>query len=95
MYSFMSFKILFWLENLEIGFVSIYLFLLCFFVAIQDVAIDGIVCDILNEEDYDKGASMQNLGQIFGMFAGANVFLLLSSDEFCQSKFGASGAVVG
>lgn len=38
--------------------ISFYLFLMCLMIAIQDVAIDGIVCDILLPSDYDKGALM-------------------------------------
>ena len=42
--------------------ITSYLFFTCLLIAIQDVAIDGIVCDILLEKDYDKGALMQSLG---------------------------------
>lgn len=42
--------------------LGIQLFLICVFIAIQDVAIDGMVQDILNPEDYQAGALMQSLG---------------------------------
>ena len=75
--------------------MSISLFSICLFVAIQDVAIDGIVCDVLNEEDYEQGANMQNVGQIFGLFGGSNAFLLISNDTWCQKYLGLNQKLIG
>lgn len=46
-------------QSIKLGTI---LFIICLIVAIQDIAIDGMVCDILNEEDYKGGSLMQTLG---------------------------------
>lgn len=48
-------------ELIQLGdgfWISFLMFVICLFIAVQDVAIDGIVCDILLPSDYDKGALM-------------------------------------
>lgn len=57
-------------------------------VAIQDVAIDGMVCEILNEEDFEKGTLMQTLGQTIGPFLCCNILIILLSPEFAKNNFG-------
>lgn len=54
------------------------------------MAIDGLVVDALNEEDHDKGAIMQNVGQILGPFISSNIFILGSNPEWCQRNLGIS-----
>jgi len=81
-------------SNLDTFNIAIILFSICFFVALQDIAIDGMVCDILNEEDYKAGTLMQTLGQIVGPFLSANIYLLLSSEKVCKDMFGIDYAIL-
>ena len=94
LYAYLRLNIEDYIRNGDFKMLSIYLFLVCLFVAIQDVAIDGIVCDVLVDDDLDFGSSMQTLGQISGGFIGCQLYLLLSNQEWCQSAFGTQEAVL-
>ena len=88
LYFYLSSHLESWIE-LGSGFhISAVMFVCCLLIAVQDVAIDGIVCDILNEDDYDKGALMQSLGQIVGPFLSANIYLMISSKTWCVETLG-------
>jgi MFS transporter, PAT family, solute carrier family 33 (acetyl-CoA transportor), member 1 len=63
-------------------------------VAVQDVAIDGMVCEILNEEDFEKGTLMQTLGQTIGPFLCCNILILLLSPEFSKKHFGMDSPLI-
>ena len=63
-------------------------------IATQDVAIDGMVCEILNPEDYEKGSLMQTLGQMVGPMVACNVFNILISPEFAKQKLGLDSQLV-
>lgn len=63
-------------------------------VAVQDVAIDGMVCEILNEEDFEKGTLMQTLGQTIGPFLCCNILILLLSPEFAKKNFGLDSPLI-
>ena len=51
-----------WLESKDTVALAGFLFIQFVLVAIQDVAIDGMVCEILKPADYEKGSLMQTLG---------------------------------
>ena len=58
MYWAISSKMSSWIDGGEGFLISVNMFFMCLLIAIQDVAIDGLVCDILVQSDYDKGALM-------------------------------------
>lgn len=83
-----------WLKGLEVSKLCFFLFAQFVFVAIQDVAIDGMVCEILNEEDFEKGTLMQTLGQTIGPFLCCNIYILLVSEKFGKDFFGLDSSVL-
>ena len=76
------------IENHQILSITIVLFIQNCFVALQDVAIDGIVCEILPHDLHKWGVLMQTLGQIIGPFLSATIFMELNSAHFCQTWLG-------
>lgn len=68
------------------------MFVLCWFVWVQDIAIDGLVSEYLTPNDMIYGVTMQTLGQSIGPFISMNMFILLSSETFTKETFGIEGA---
>ena len=83
-----------WLEQNKSYNLFLMNFALFLFIATQDVAIDGMVCEVLNPEDYEKGALMQTLGQSVGPMIACNVFILLISKEFAASSLNRENALI-
>lgn len=83
-----------WIESKDFKNLAILIFLQFVIIAIQDVAIDGMVCEILNEEDFEKGSLIQTLGQTVGPFLCCNVFILIVSPKFGKETLGLDSELV-
>ena len=83
-----------WLDKGDAFMLFLMNFIQFLFVATQDVAIDGMVCEVLNEEDFEKGTLMQTLGQSIGPMIACNVFILLVSPEYAKARFNRDSALV-
>ncbi len=56
-------------------------------MAIQDIAVDGWAITILSQENVAYGALAQSIGLMLGGILAFNVFIPLSSIEFCNQYF--------
>lgn len=57
---------------------------LYFFMATQDVAVDGWALTMLSKHNVGYASTCNSIGQSFGVFLGNAVFLALSSTQFCN-----------
>ena len=87
-------KVEVWIDQQAHQELALYIFIQFVFIAFQDVAIDSMVCEILNEEDYEKGSLMQTLGQTVGPFLCCNMFILLISEKFGSETLGLKGSLI-
>ena len=83
-----------WLIEKNYESLALLTFIQFVFIAIQDVAIDGMVCEVLNPEDFEKGSLMQTLGQTVGPFLCCNLFILLISPKFAEKQFGMENSLI-
>ena len=73
-------------------------FMLNFFAATQDIAVDGWALTMLTKPNRNLASTMNSIGQTFGYMLGYLVFLALESAEFCNSywpfRIGSSSLVL-
>jgi len=83
-----------WIDTANVTLLAAYMFAQFVLVAIQDVAVDGMVCEVLREEDFEKGTLMQTLGQTLGGFFCSNLLILVISERFAKETFGIEGPLL-
>eukprot|EP00485_Elphidium_margaritaceum_P016518 CAMPEP_0202728330 /NCGR_PEP_ID=MMETSP1385-20130828/185572_1 /ASSEMBLY_ACC=CAM_ASM_000861 /TAXON_ID=933848 /ORGANISM="Elphidium margaritaceum" /LENGTH=515 /DNA_ID=CAMNT_0049394577 /DNA_START=41 /DNA_END=1589 /DNA_ORIENTATION=- len=74
--------------------LTVWMFLLIFFTATQDIAVDGWALTILSVGNRELQAMCQTIGQTFGYALGFPVFLALNSPEICTKWFGSEKELI-
>merc|ERR1711935_456296 len=69
----------------DIGTLTASFFMLNFFAATQDIAVDGWALTMLTKPNRNLASTMNSIGQTAGYFLGYVVFLALESADFCNS----------
>jgi PAT family acetyl-CoA transporter-like MFS transporter 1 len=72
------------LEKSESEKIAGILTCLFFFIATQDIAVDGWAAEILYPENSSYASSSQSIGQTMGIFVGGSMFVAFNSLEFCN-----------
>ena len=60
-------------------------FMLHFFTATQDIAVDGWALTMLSRENVGYASTCNTVGQTAGYFLGFTIFMALESKEFCNA----------
>jgi hypothetical protein len=97
-YSAILFGVSFWIEE-WLAKLDIFAFFVCFLaimiaLSIFLTAIDGWISFLFNDEDKPKGSFSRVVGLASGAFICYNVFILGSSDEWCE-KIGLDNKLFG
>ena len=80
----LSFNLESFIENKQIYFITLSLFIIILCWAIQDIAVDGWWVTIVKPENLAYTGSAQLIGLEIGSFISTTVFIALSSVEFCN-----------
>lgn len=64
--------------------ITVIFFILWFLTATQDIAVDGWAITMLQRKNVGYAATVNNIGQSFGVLLGFVVFLMLESKDFCN-----------
>lgn len=65
--------------------LTIYFFMLVFFFATHDIAVDGWALEILKEENKAYASMCQNIGQTVGFFTSFTFLIALNNPDFCNA----------
>ena len=79
----LSYNFKFMIENKQIQLFTVICFILIFFVATQDIALDGWALTLCRDNN-SLAASCQTIGWIVGQFSSMSIFSFLSSPTFCK-----------
>lgn len=71
-------------EKPRIYLITIIFFFLWFLTATQDIAVDGWAITMLQRRNVGYAATVNNIGQSFGVLSGFVIFLMLESKDFCN-----------
>ncbi|KAG0332663.1 hypothetical protein BG004_001155 [Podila humilis] len=74
-------------DEIQIGFLTGIFFLLIFFCATQDIAVDGWALTLLSKENVSYASTAQTIGLNSGYFLSFTVFLAFNSAEFSNKYF--------
>eukprot|EP01083_Nonionella_stella_P257469 881276_1 len=91
---YISYNVNEWMNNLDVYTITIWCFIVIFFTATQDIAVDGWSLTILSKENVSYQSTCQSFGMTLGWAIGYPVFLALNSDEICASYFGMQSKLV-
>ncbi|KAF9436723.1 hypothetical protein BGZ76_003165 [Entomortierella beljakovae] len=74
-------------EQIAIGSLTVVFFVLIFFSATQDIAVDGWALTLLSKESLSFASTAQTIGLNTGYFLSFTVFLAFNSPEFSNKYF--------
>ncbi|KAF9580100.1 hypothetical protein BGW38_003385 [Lunasporangiospora selenospora] len=74
-------------EHVEVGRLTAVFFVLVFFCATQDIAVDGWALTLLSKESVSYASTAQTIGLNSGYFLSFTVFLAFNSPEFSNKYF--------
>eukprot|EP01084_Bolivina_argentea_P006754 12781_1 len=91
---YISYHIDTWIQNIDINSLTIWCFILIFFTATQDIAVDGWALTILSKHNVHLQSTCQSFGMNVGYTIGFPIFLALNSDEICVKYFSSTAALL-
>lgn len=71
-------------EKPRVYLITAIFFVLWFLTATQDIAVDGWAITMLQRRNVGYAATVNNIGQSFGVLSGFVIFLMLESKDFCN-----------
>ncbi|KAF8944978.1 hypothetical protein BGZ47_003437 [Haplosporangium gracile] len=74
-------------EQIAVGTLTVVFFILIFFCATQDIAVDGWALTLLSKENLSYASTAQTIGLNTGYFLSFTVFLAFNSSEFSNKYF--------
>ncbi|KAF9191803.1 hypothetical protein BGZ51_006687 [Haplosporangium sp. Z 767] len=74
-------------DQIAIGSLTVVFFILIFFCATQDIAVDGWALTLLSKENLSYASTAQTIGLNTGYFLSFTVFLAFNSSEFSNKYF--------
>ncbi|KAI7822528.1 acetyl-coenzyme A transporter 1-domain-containing protein [Gamsiella multidivaricata] len=74
-------------EHIAVGTLTVVFFMLIFFCATQDIAVDGWALTLLSKENLSYASTAQTIGLNTGYFLSFTVFLAFNSPEFSNKYF--------
>ncbi|KAF9994730.1 hypothetical protein BGZ80_004476 [Entomortierella chlamydospora] len=74
-------------DQIAVGTLTIVFFILIFFCATQDIAVDGWALTLLSKESLSFASTAQTIGLNTGYFLSFTVFLAFNSSEFSNKYF--------
>ncbi|KAF9431181.1 hypothetical protein BGZ94_007632 [Podila epigama] len=74
-------------DEIQIGALTVVFFVLIFFCATQDIAVDGWALTLLSKENVSYASTAQTIGLNSGYFLSFTVFLAFNSAEFSNKYF--------
>jgi len=78
----LSFYIQDLIDNLQLNILTIVLFILCFLIASQDIAVDGWSIALFNDINPQWASTCQIIGQMTGVCVGSSLLMIFESTEF-------------
>ncbi|KAF9320395.1 hypothetical protein BGZ91_004743 [Linnemannia elongata] len=82
-------------EQIAVGTLTVVFFILIFFCATQDIAVDGWALTLLSKENLSYASTAQTIGLNTGYFLSFTVFLAFNSSEFSNKYFRTTPQDVG
>ncbi|KAI1308418.1 hypothetical protein EDD11_004308 [Mortierella claussenii] len=74
-------------DQIAVGTLTVVFFILIFFCATQDIAVDGWALTLLSKENLSYASTAQTIGLNTGYFLSFTVFLAFNSSEFSNKYF--------
>ncbi|KAF9974372.1 hypothetical protein BGZ73_002223 [Actinomortierella ambigua] len=74
-------------EEIAVGTLTVVFFIVIFFCATQDIAVDGWALTLLSKENVSYASTAQTIGLNTGYFLSFTVFLAFNSPEFSNKYF--------
>ncbi|KAF9328677.1 hypothetical protein BG006_008179 [Podila minutissima] len=74
-------------DQIAVGTLTVVFFILIFFCATQDIAVDGWALTLLSKENLSFASTAQTIGLNTGYFLSFTVFLAFNSAEFSNKYF--------
>ncbi|KAF9199960.1 hypothetical protein BGZ49_009833, partial [Haplosporangium sp. Z 27] len=74
-------------DQIAVGTLTVVFFVLIFFCATQDIAVDGWALTLLSKESLSFASTAQTIGLNTGYFLSFTVFLAFNSSEFSNKYF--------
>ncbi|KAF9113934.1 hypothetical protein BGX27_000465 [Mortierella sp. AM989] len=74
-------------DQIAVGTLTVVFFILIFFCATQDIAVDGWALTLLSKESLSFASTAQTIGLNTGYFLSFTVFLAFNSSEFSNKYF--------
>ncbi|KAK3825092.1 MAG: acetyl-coenzyme A transporter 1-domain-containing protein [Benniella sp.] len=74
-------------DQIAVGTLTVVFFILIFFCATQDIAVDGWALTLLSKENVSFASTAQTIGLNTGYFLSFTVFLAFNSPEFSNKYF--------
>ncbi|KAI8353563.1 acetyl-coenzyme A transporter 1-domain-containing protein [Mortierella sp. GBAus27b] len=74
-------------DQIAVGALTVVFFILIFFCATQDIAVDGWALTLLSKENVSYASTAQTIGLNTGYFLSFTVFLAFNSPEFSNKYF--------
>ncbi|KAG0376084.1 hypothetical protein BGX24_008307 [Mortierella sp. AD032] len=74
-------------EQIAVGTLTVVFFIMIFFSATQDIAVDGWALTLLSKENLSYASTAQTIGLNTGYFLSFTVFLAFNSPEFSNKYF--------
>ncbi|KAK3808374.1 MAG: acetyl-coenzyme A transporter 1 [Benniella sp.] len=82
-------------DHIDVGQITTIFFVLIFFSATQDIAVDGWALTLLSKENVSYASTAQTIGLNSGYFLSFTVFLAFNSPEFSNKYFRSEPQDVG
>ncbi|KAI7815842.1 acetyl-coenzyme A transporter 1-domain-containing protein [Gamsiella multidivaricata] len=82
-------------DQVEVGTLTTVFFVLIFFSATQDIAVDGWALTLLSKDNVSYASTAQTIGLNSGYFLSFTVFLAFNSPEFSNKYFRSAPQEVG